>query len=141
MFKILFCSNGFSQTINQINDSTFLIDRPYAEFIAESLDSLDYYKGLSKACDNSLIKALSFKDACNKGREICEKTNIKLTSKNEALSLIVTKREQQIQILEKSILLKDKLIIKQKRRNKAFKIGLGSTAALTVGYIIFSFIK
>lgn len=144
LFLILFCLNAYSQKIEQISDSTFLIDRSYAEFVAQSLDSLDYLGNLARACDSSLYDCISFKESCERGRELCESQNIELSSKNSALEFIVDRKDEQIQILEESIEFKDNFIKGQNKKlnlNKGLKIGGFTTTGLAILYIIFTAIK
>ena len=97
---ILFCSNAYNQTIKQVGNGIFQIDRAYAEMIAQQLDSLNRCNELymmSNQALNNCIQAVEGRD----GTITVLKQKISVQDTNyKALQSVILHKDAQIGILE-----------------------------------------
>ncbi len=97
---ILFYSIAYSQTIKQVGNGLFQIDRAYAEMIAQQLDSLNRCNELymmSNQALNNCIQAVEGRD----GTITVLKQKISVQDTNyKALQSVILHKDAQIGILE-----------------------------------------
>ena len=140
---ILFCSIAYSQTIKQVGNGLFQIDRAYAEMIALQADSLNRCNELymmSNQALNNCIQAVEGRD----GTITVLKQKISVQDTNyKALQSVILHKDAQIGVLETQAASLQGLVAKIDKKRKRGKFwgavggvlsGLG--AGLLIGIIV-----
>ena len=118
---IPFCSIAYSQTIKQVGNGLFQIDRAYAEMIAQQLDSLVRCKEMlyySNDALNNCIQAVESRD----GTITILNSKISAQDANyKALQSVIVHKDAQISVLEQQTADLQGLIQKVDKRGKKRK--------------------
>jgi septal ring factor EnvC (AmiA/AmiB activator) len=140
---IPFYSIAYSQTIKQVGNGVFQIDRAYAEMIAQQADSLNRCNDLymmSYQALNNCIQAVESRD----GTITILKQKISAQEgTQEATKSIITHKDAQISTLEKQTADLQGLVLKIERKHKrkrfidvACAIAGGAVTGLLIGLIV-----
>ena len=119
---ILFYSIAYSQTIKQVGNGLFQIDRAYAERMAKQLDSLEQYKYLYSLTEDALngcIQAVESRDTTIS--ILNDKISVQ-GANYKALQSVILHKDAQISILETQAADLQVLVKKIDRKRKAGKV-------------------
>jgi len=141
---ILFCSSAYSQTIKQVGNGLFQIDRAYAEMIAQQQDSLNRCNELymmSNQALNNCIQAVEGRD----GTITVLKQKISVQDTNyKALQSVILHKDAQIGILETQAASLQGLVSKidkKRKRGKFWGAVGGVLGGLGTGFLIGLIVK
>ena len=141
---IPFCSIAYSQTIKQVGNGLFQIDRAYAEMIAQQLDSLNRCNHLymmSNQALNNCIQAVESRD----GTITILSSKISAQDANyKALQGVIIHKDAQISVLEQQTADLQGLMHKVDKRGKNrkfWRVVGGVFGGLSVGLLIGLIVK
>lgn len=141
---ILFCSTAYSQTIKQVGNGVFQIDRAYAEMIAQQLDSLDRCNDLYMMTDQALngcIQAVESRD----GTITILNDKISVQEANyKALQGVILHKDSQIGVLETQAASLQGLVKKidrKRKRGKFWSAAGGVLGGIGLGVLIGLIVK